>query len=88
MLLRRHADPRSVVAQMRMDAQGLSARLPGEGMAHRLVARAELAAARRALAHHDPAAAFLARAATEAARAHDLDPMDASAWATSAEVEQ
>lgn len=57
-------------------------------MAHRLAARAELATARAALAHHEPAAAVLARAATEATRARDLDPMDALAWATSAEIEQ
>ncbi|HEX3762762.1 MAG TPA: serine/threonine-protein kinase [Kofleriaceae bacterium] len=87
-LLGRGADPASVLAQLRTDAAWLLARIPAEGMAHRLAARAELAAARQARARHEPAAAFLASAAAESARARDLDPLDALAWATSAEVEQ
>jgi hypothetical protein len=57
-------------------------------MAHRLAAGAELVAARAALAHGDPATALLARAAIEATRARELDPTDALAWVTSAEIEQ
>jgi len=87
-LLDRATDPGQVLTQLRADTEWLLARLPDEGMVHRLAARAALAAARRAIAHHEPAGALLARAAAESARAHDLDPMDALAWATSAEVEQ
>jgi tetratricopeptide (TPR) repeat protein len=87
-LLGRGADPRPVLTQLRADVEWLSSRLPGEGLVHRLAAGAELAAARAALAHGDPAAALLARAAIEATRARELDPMDALAWATSAEIEQ
>jgi hypothetical protein len=88
LLLGREADPRPVLTQLRADAQWLSSRLPRESMAHRLAAEAELAAARAAIAHGDPAAAVLAGAATEATRARELDPTDALAWATSAEIEQ
>jgi hypothetical protein len=87
-LLGRGADPRPVLTQLRADVEWLSARVPGEGIAHRLAAEAELAAARVALARRDPAAALLARAAAEATRARELDPMDALAWVTSAEIEQ
>jgi predicted Ser/Thr protein kinase len=87
-LLADHADPAAAVNAMRADAQQLLRRRPEEGFAHLLSCRAELLAARSALARGAASDAFLTRAATEAAHARQADPMDASAWTASAEVEQ
>ena len=86
-LLERHADPGSVIAGMRRDAELLLQRRPN-GSAHLLACRTELLAARRALARGEPADAVLIRAAAEAARATEADATDASAWTASAEVAQ
>jgi tetratricopeptide (TPR) repeat protein len=87
-LLERHADPAPAVAAMQSDAQQLLRRRPDEGFAHRMACRAELLAARSALARGAASDGLLRRAAAEAARARGADPMDASAWLASAEVEQ
>jgi predicted Ser/Thr protein kinase len=87
-LLADHADPAAAVTAMRADAQQLLRRRPEDGFTHLLACRAELLAARSALARGAASDAFLARAAAEAAHAREADPMDASAWTASAEVEQ
>jgi len=87
-LLERRADPTAVVERMRADAQQVLRRLPDDVFAHRAWAGAEVIAARWALARGGAAGAALARAASEAARARELDPRDALAWTLSAEVEQ
>jgi hypothetical protein len=86
-LLDRHADPGPAVMRMRADVQLLLRRLPDDGFAHRFWCRAELIAARWALAHHEPADPLVARAVSEAARARQRDAMDALAWTASAEAE-
>jgi hypothetical protein len=87
-LLERRADPTAVVERMRSDAQYVLRRLPDDVFGHRAWARAEIVAARWALARDGSADAALARAASEAARAREVDPRDALAWTVSAEVEQ
>jgi len=87
-LLERNADPTAAVVHMRADAQKLLQHLPDDGFAHRQWCQAELIAARWALVQHQAVGPLLARAAIEAARARTADPMDALAWAVSAEVEQ
>jgi tetratricopeptide (TPR) repeat protein/predicted Ser/Thr protein kinase len=89
-LLERRADPTPAVERMRTDAQYVLQRLPDDVFGHRARARAEIVAARWALARGGAAdaALALALAATEAARARELDPRDALAWTVSAEVEQ
>jgi tetratricopeptide (TPR) repeat protein len=87
-LLEHHADPTGAVERMRSDAQLLLRRLPDDGFAHRLRSTAELVAARWALAQREAVDDLLARAAAEAARAHEVDPKDVLAWTASAEVEQ
>jgi eukaryotic-like serine/threonine-protein kinase len=87
-LLERRADPSPVVERSRTDARFVLQRLPDDVFAHRAWARAEIVAARWALARGGAADAALARAASEAARARELDPRDAQAWTVSAEVEQ
>jgi predicted Ser/Thr protein kinase len=87
-LLADHADPTAAVAAMRADAQQLLRRRPEDGVARLMACRAELVAARSAIARGAASDAFLARAAAEAAHARQADPMDASAWTASAEVEQ
>jgi Tfp pilus assembly protein PilF len=73
---------------MRADAQQVLRRLPDDVFAHRAWGAAEVIAARWALARGGAADAALARAASEAAHARELDPRDALAWTLSAEVEQ
>jgi tetratricopeptide (TPR) repeat protein/predicted Ser/Thr protein kinase len=87
-LLERRADPTPAVGRLRADAQRVLSRLPDDGFAHRAWCRAEVMAARWALAHGGAVEALLARAASEATRAREIDPMDALAWTVSAEVEQ
>jgi predicted Ser/Thr protein kinase len=87
-LLANHADPAATVTAMRADAQQLLQRRPEDGFAHLLACRAELLAARSAIARGAASDTFLARAAAEAAHAREADPMDASAWTACAEVEQ
>ncbi len=87
-LLERHADPGFALIAMRTDAQLLLRRRPGDGFAHLMSCRADLLAARWALARGKPANAFLTRAHAEATQAREADPMDAPAWTASAEVEQ
>src|SRR5262249_37127394 len=87
-LLADHADPAATVTAMRADAQQLLLRRPEDGFAHLLSCRAELLAARSAIARGAASDTFLARAAAEAAHAREADPMDASAWTACAEVEQ
>jgi tetratricopeptide (TPR) repeat protein len=87
-LLDRRADPASVLAAMRPDAQLLLRRRPDDGSAHLMACRTELVEARRALVRGERADVMLTRAAAEAARARAADPMDASAWTASGEVEQ
>jgi serine/threonine-protein kinase len=87
-VLERHADPTSAVGRMRADAELLLRRRPGDGFGHRLLCRADLLAARWALAHRDAVERWLASATAEATHARETDPMDALAWIASAEVEQ
>jgi len=63
-------------------------RLPDDGFSHRARCRAEVLAARWALARGGAVDSLLALAASEAMRAREIDPMDARAWTVSAEVEQ
>jgi len=87
-VLERHGDPSSAVRSIRADAQQLLRQLPSDGLAHRGLCRADLLAARWALARGEATDRLLAHAATEAAQAREADPMDAMAWTVSAEVEQ
>jgi hypothetical protein len=85
--LARGADPTSAVEQMRADTQAVLSRLPADSWAYRLRCRADLIAARWALARRRPVDGLLARAATAAGQARERDALDASAWTASAEVE-
>jgi tetratricopeptide (TPR) repeat protein len=85
--LARGADPTSAVDQMRADTQVVLSRLPAASWAHRLRCRAELIAARWALARRRPVDGLLARAQAAAAQARERDAMDAWAWTASAEVD-
>jgi hypothetical protein len=85
--LERNTDPSSAVRQMRDDARLLSTRLPGDSFGHRQQCRADVLAARWALAHHAEVDPLLARATAEAKLAREHDALDALAWTASAEVE-
>ena len=85
--LARGADPTSAVEQMRADTRAVLSRLPAASWAHRLRCRAELFAARWALARRRPVGGLLARAQAAAAQARERDALDALAWTASAEVE-
>jgi serine/threonine-protein kinase len=87
-LVRRNLDPGPTLARIRADVQLLSSRAPTDSVAHLLAARAELVAARWALARRDMVDQSLARAESQAARARDDDPRNALAWTASAEIEQ
>jgi tetratricopeptide (TPR) repeat protein len=87
-LLEHHADPGAAVARIRADAQALLARVPNDGVSHRLWCSAELLAARWAVAHGNPVEPLLVQAARHATQARETDPMDPRAWVASAAVEQ
>jgi tetratricopeptide (TPR) repeat protein len=87
-LLARGLDAEAAVKAMQADARLLLRRRPNDGAAHLMLCRAELLAARGALARGQAVDGFLTRAASEAARARKSDPTDAVAWTASAEVEQ
>ncbi|HSR96323.1 MAG TPA: hypothetical protein VLM79_04590, partial [Kofleriaceae bacterium] len=86
-LLEQRADPAPAVASMRADADHVLARLPDDGFAHQMRSRAEVLAARWAIARSGAVEPLLARATREATRAREIDPLAARAWTTSAEVE-
>ena len=88
LLLQRGADPAPAVARMRGDVETLIDRHAVEAAAQLWLCQAELLAARWALAHGNPVAPILVRAAAAAARARTVDPQSARAWTASAEVER
>jgi tetratricopeptide (TPR) repeat protein len=86
-LLERRTDPTSALEAIRAGAKELLRRRSMDHFSHLMLCRAELLAARWALASGRRADTFLTQAAIEAARAREADATDASVWTASAEVE-